>query len=267
MQTNLPKNPRRSTPLLLLCLLLVPLISQAQSIQPAPREIHVFAADDLQPLLPALAEAFTHATGIQLIVRYDTSATLATQLLADDPADLFLADDFSVAEKIVAAGLADSPTPIPYARGTLVLWTLKDSPLQPLTQNTLRDPRVQSLAIADPDHIPYGRAAVSAITAMKLYDQLKPHIVLVADTTQAAQLVESGKAQLCFISLSAASTPHARQLGSFIRMQPSVYPEIRLCAVVMTRSTHRDDAHAFLDWLRSTPIQHNLLNLGLDPLQ
>jgi len=263
--------PLRAALILPLCLLLAPPISSAQPAQhvsqPAPREIHIFAAADLQPVLPALADAFTHATGIKLIVRYGTSATLAKQLLAGDPADLFLATDFSFPEQIVASGVADSTAPIPYARGTLVLWARADSPLQPLTQDTLRDPRVQSLAIANPDHIPYGRAAVSALTRMKLYDQLKPHFVVADDLAQTAQFVESGKTQLGFLSLTAASTPHAKQLGSFIRMPPAAYPEIRECAVVLKNSAHRADAHAFLDWLRSPPIQQTLPAYGLDPIQ
>jgi len=249
------------------CLLLAPPISSAQTAPPAPREIHVAAAADLQPVLSVLAESFAHATGIKLIVRYGTSVTLATQLLAGDPADLFLATDYSFPEQIVAANLADTSAPIPYARGTLVLWARSDSPLLPLTQDTLRNPGVQSLAIADPDHIPYGRAAVAALTRMKLYEQLKPHLMVAEDLAQTAQFVESGKAQLGFLSLTAASTPHAKQLGSFLRMPPSSYPEIRECAVVMKKSTRRDDAHAFLDWLRSPPIQQTLPTYGLDPIQ
>ena len=63
---------------------------------------------------------------------------------------------------MIAAGLADTKEPIPYARGALVLWAPKGSPFQPLTGNTLNDPRIQKLAIANPDHAPYGRAAQAA---------------------------------------------------------------------------------------------------------
>src|ERR1035437_2191434 len=222
---------------------------------------------DLQPVLPALAAAFEHATGIKLVASYGSSATLATQILNGEPADLFLAADFTFPESIVAAGLADTPAPLPYARGTLVLWARKDSPLQPLTQNTLRDGKFTSLAIANPDHAPYGRAAVAALTWMKLYDQIKPKIVIAENIAQTAQFVESGNAQLGLISLTAASTEHFKQLGSFVRVPPAAYPEIRHCAVVMKKSDHRADAHAFLDWLRSPAIQQNLSKYGLDRVQ
>ena len=227
----------------------------------------MLAAADLQPVMPALAEAFEHATGIKLVVSYGSSSTLATQIINGDPADLFLAADYSFPEKIASANLADTQTPIEYARGTLVLWARKDSPVQPLTQNTLRDGHFTSLAIADPDHAPYGRAAVAALTWMKLYDTLKPQIRMAENVAQAAQYVESGNAQLGFISLTTASTEHFKQVGTFIRMPPETYPPIRQCAVVMKKSEHRGDAHAFLDWLRSPPTQHNLKQYGLDPVQ
>jgi molybdate transport system substrate-binding protein len=245
-------------------LVLVPLPCLAQ---PAPREIHVLAASDLQPVLPALADQFEHASGIKLVISYGSSATLATQIINGDPADLFLAADFSFAEKIVAASLADTPMPVPYARGTLVLWARKDSPFQPLTQNTLRDGKFLSLAIANPEHAPYGRAAVAALTWMKLYDTLKPKIVEAENIAQTAQFVESGNAQLGLISLTSASTAHMQAAGSYVRIPPATYPAIRQCAVVMLKSAHRADAHHFLDWLHSPVVQKMLPKYGLDPAE
>jgi molybdate transport system substrate-binding protein len=263
MQSN-PKTKKRGLLILLLVLLAEVLpCCQAQK----PREVHVLAAADLQPVMPALADAFEHATGIKLIVSFGSSSTLATQILNGDPADLFLAADYSFPENVVAAGLADTTAPIPYARGTLVLWARNDSPLQPLSQNTLREGKFTSLAIANPEHAPYGRAAVAALTWMKLYDQLKPRIVIAENIGQTAQFVESGNAQLGLISLTAASTDHFKQAGSFVRMPQIAYPAIRQCAVVMKKSEHRADAHAFVDWLRSPAIQQSLSKYGLDPVQ
>jgi molybdate transport system substrate-binding protein len=233
----------------------------AQSV----REIRILAASDLQPVMPSFAAAYEHATGIHLNVSYGSSSTLVTQLLNGEAADLFLAADFSFPEKVVAANLADTPQPIPYALGSLVLWARKDSPVQPLTQNTLHDAHFSRLAIANPDHAPYGRAAVAALTWLKLYDQLKPQLVIAENVAQAAQFAESGNAQLGLISLTLASSEHFQQIGSYIRMPPSAYPQIRQCAVVLRNSAHRTEAHAFLDWLRSPAIQQNLTKYGLEP--
>lgn len=235
--------------------------------QEPAKEIHVLAAADLQPVLPKIAAAYEHATGIKLVVSYGSSAMLATQILNGEHTDLFLAADFSFPEKIVAAGLADTLAPQAYARGTLVLWAVKDSPLQPLTQNTLSDGKFTTLAIANPDHAPYGRAAVAALKRMQVYEKLKSKLVIAENIAQTAQFVESGNAQLGMISLTAASTDHFKQIGSFIRIPPQSYPAIRQCAVVMKNADHRAEAHAFLDWLRSPPIQLNLPKFGLDPAE
>lgn len=261
---NHARPARLSLRTLFLFLLLSSTLALRASAQP-PREIHVLAAADLQPIMPAIADAYLHATGIHIVPSFGSSATLATQILNGAPADLFLAADYTFPERIVAANLADTPAPLPYARGTLVLFARKDSPLQPLTQNTLREAKFQSLAIADPTHAPYGFAAQQALTAMHLYDTLKPHIVTAENVSQTAQFVESGNAQLALISLTLASSEHLKQVGTFIRMPP-VYPQIRQCAVVLKNSPHRAEAHAFLDWLRSPPIQRNLTPYGLDPV-
>jgi molybdate transport system substrate-binding protein len=228
--------------------------------------LHVAAAADLQPVMPTLAAAYEHATGIKLVVSYGSSATLTEQILNGAPMDIFLAADFVFPEKIVAAGLSDMKAPIPYAKGTLVLWARKDSPLQPITIDTLTDPRVTRLAIANEMHAPYGRAAVAALRRMKIYEKLSPHLVVAENIAQTAQFVESGNAQLGLISLTAADSPHFKEIGTYV-LVPKVYPEMRQCAVVIAKSPDRPAAHAFLDWLLTPAVQGNLSKLGLAAIQ
>jgi molybdate transport system substrate-binding protein len=227
-----------------------------------PREIHVLAAADLQPVLPALAAAFEHATGIKLIASYGSSATLAAQILNGDPADLFLAADSSFPENIVAAGLADTPSTIPYARGTLVLWARNDSPLQPLNENTLRDGKFTSLAIANPDHAPYGRAAVAALTSMQLYDQLKPRLVIAENISQAAQFVESGNAQVGFIALAHAVPLAMRGEGKFWKVPAEAYPALDQGVVVLSHSQHKPEAAAFVNYIKTKDATDVLRRYG-----
>jgi molybdate transport system substrate-binding protein len=223
----------------------------------------VAAAADLQPVLSVLAPEYEKLTGVKLALGYGSSGTLATQILNGAPIDLFLGADFVFPEKIVAARLADSAAPTQYAKGTLVLWARKDSPLQPITLDTLVDKRVTSVAIANDLHAPYGRAAVMALQRMKMYDVVKPHLVVAENIAQAAQFVESGNAQLGLISLTAASTQHFKDAGTFVRVPTSSYPSIVQCAVVMAKSDRKAAAHAFLDWLLTPQIQARLPEMGL----
>jgi molybdate transport system substrate-binding protein len=229
----------------------------------AQNELRVAAASDLQPVMPVLAQAYEHATGVKLVVSFGSSATLAAQILSGAPMDIFLGADFVYPEKVVAAGLADGTSPVAYAKGTLVLWARKDSPLLPLSMESLIDPRVKSIAIANEEHAPYGRAAVSALRHLKLYDATSPHFVIAENISQTAQFVESGNAQLGLISLTAASTEHFKEIGTYVLVPTTAYPTIQQCAVIMIKSDRRAEAHAFLDWLLSPPIQGNLKNMGL----
>ncbi len=128
----------------------------ARAQQPAApqQQLRIAAAADLQVVMPTLVAAYEHATGAHLIVSFGSSATLAQQIENGAPQDVFLSADYSYPEQVIAAGLGDEKEPTAYARGVLVLWARKDSPLQPLTNNTLYDPRLTKLAIANPDHAP-----------------------------------------------------------------------------------------------------------------
>jgi molybdate transport system substrate-binding protein len=238
-------------------------LSPADASAQNQKELHVAAAADLQPVMPVLAQAYEHATGIKLIVSFGSSATLAEQIINGSPMDIFLGADFVFPEKIVAAGLADGATPTPYAKGTLVLWARKDSPLQPISMEKLTDPRVKTIAIANELHAPYGRAAVSALKYLKLYHAASPHFVVAENISQAAQFVESGNAQLGLISLTTADTAHFKEIGTYILVPTMAYPVIQQCAVIMAKSERKADAHAFLDWLTSSAVQGNLTKLGL----
>jgi molybdate transport system substrate-binding protein len=244
----------------LVCLGLISAGSLAWGQKPPLR---VAAAADLQPVMPVLARDYEHATGIKLVVSYGSSSTLATQLLDGAPMDLFFGADFVYPEKVVAAGLAEESAPIAYAKGTLVLWTRKDSGLLPLNMERLTDPRVKTIAIANELHAPYGLAASQALHNMKLFDKLSPHFVVGENIAQTAQFVESGNAQLGLISLTTASTEHFRQIGTYVLVPTSQYSEIRQCAIILKSSDRKAEAKAFLDWVLSPTVQANLPKLGL----
>ncbi len=234
--------------------------------QSATKELRVAAAADLQAVMPAVAERYERETKVKLVVSYGSSATLTTQIVNGGPFDIFLAADFVHPEQVVAAGLADATAPTPYARGTLVLWTRKDSGLLPLNMERLTDTKVKKIAVANELHAPYGRAAAEALRKLKLYDRVAPHLVVGEDVAQAAQFAESGNAQLGLISLTTASTAHFKELGTYV-LVPTVYPVIRQCAVVLAKSERKAEAHVFLNWLLSPAIQAELPKLGLSPVE
>ena len=123
----------------------------------AAQTLRLAAAADLQPVMPSILQEFEGKPSIHVDASYQSSATLTTQIQNGAPFDLFMAADLSFPQRIVAAGLADSVQPVAYARGTLVLWTRNDSPFRQLSIDTLRDPALKTIAIANAEHAPKGQ--------------------------------------------------------------------------------------------------------------
>lgn len=236
----------------------------------AQTPLRLAAAADLQPVLPPILDQFKQATGIQVDATFQASATLTTQIQNGAPFDLFLSADMGFPKRLIDAGLADSAgspdssTPILYAKGTLVLWTRKDSHLTP-SLDLLKNPDLKRLAIANPERAPYGRAAVAALTSLKLYDNLKPRIVTAENIAQAAQFADSGNADAGLISLTSAITPHMAANGSYFEIPRDLYPPIEQGAVIVSKTTQRSAVHKLLDYLLSAPVQAQLAKSGLTP--
>jgi molybdate transport system substrate-binding protein len=237
----------------------------------AQTSLRVAAAADLAPVLPPILEQFRLATGIQADATFQASAVLTTQIQNGAPFDLFLSADLGYPKRLMdagladAAGTADSSSPILYARGTLVLWVRNDSHLTP-SLNLLRGANLKTLAIANPERAPYGRAAVAALNTLKLYDALKPRIVTAENISQTAQFVDSGNADAGLISLTSALTPHLTADGTYFVIPRDLYPSIDQGAVIVTSTTQRAAAHKLLDYLLSAPVQAQLAKSGLTPV-
>jgi molybdate transport system substrate-binding protein len=250
-------------PALLGFALLVP--AQAQTT------LRLAAAADLEPVLPPILEQFQQQSGIRVETTYQSSATLTTQIMNGAPFDLFLSADLDFPKRLIDAGLADaagsadSSTPITYARGTLVLWSRKDSGLPSPSLDMLRSSKLKRLAIANPERAPYGRAAVAALKQLHLYDQLKPRLVTAENIAQAAQFADSGNSDAGLISLTAALTAHMAASGSYFVIPRDLYPPINQGAVIVSKTGQRAAAHRLLDFLLSAPIQTQLSKSGLMP--
>jgi molybdate transport system substrate-binding protein len=236
----------------------------------AQTPLRVAAAADLEPVLPPILDRFRHDTGIQAEATFQASAALTTLIQNGAPFDLFLSADMGYPKKLIDAGLADaagsadSSTPILYAKGTLVLWTRKDSHLEP-SLDLLRGTELKRLAVANPERAPYGRAAVAALTGLKLYDILKPRIVTAENIAQAAQFVDSGNADAGLISMTSAMTPRLTASGTYFVMPRELYPPIEQGMVIVSKTAQRDAAHKLIDYLLSTPVQAQLAKSGLTP--
>jgi molybdate transport system substrate-binding protein len=116
------------------------------------------------------------------------------------------------------------------------------------------DPSIRKIAIANPQHAPYGRAAVAALQKAGVYDQVAGRLVLGENIAQAAQFVESGNADAGLIAMSLALSPSLRASGRWVEVPADLYPPIRQSAVVLALSTRQAQSRQFLAFLTSPEV-------------
>lgn len=227
--------------------------------------LRVAAAADLQPVLPEILREFEQKTGIRAEASFQSSATLATQIINGAPFDLFLAADLSFPQRVIDAGRSEQAEPVPYAKGSLVLWTRNDSGMRSLTAEALTSETVRSIAIANPEHAPYGRAAQNTLEHWRILGAVRLKLRIAENIAQAAQFADSGNAQVGFISLTSALTPRLKNDGHYVRISPRDYPPLLQGAVIVRGAAHASAAHRLLDFLRSPSIAPMLAAKGLEP--
>jgi molybdate transport system substrate-binding protein len=238
------------------------------------QELKVAAASDLTGAMQKLAPAFEKQTGIHVSVSLGSSGNFFAQIQNGAPFDVFLSADRSYPEKLLQAGQAEPGTLTGYARGALVIWTSKKSGLglsfgdnRNLTDDLSRltGPGVAKIAIANPEHAPYGRAAVAALQHYKIYDQVKSKLVLGENISQTAQFLQSGNVDVGFLSLSTAISPEMESKGRWLLLPGESYPPIEQAGVIVRSSKNKEQARRFMDFLISPEGWGILAECGFKP--
>jgi molybdate transport system substrate-binding protein len=226
------------------------------SLLPALRaeEIKVAAAADLNYAIKDLAARFEQKTGNKISLSVGASGNFYSQIQNGAPFDLFFSADAEYPKKLAQAGLMDAATLRSYAVGHLVLWVPNSSPLDPqkLKMDLLLRPEVQKIAIANPEHAPYGRAAMAALEHFGMKDKVAGKLVLGENISQTAQFVESGNAQAGLIALSLAASPAMKNAGKYWELPSDSYPEIEQVVGIVAASKRKPVAQAFVDFVLST---------------
>jgi molybdate transport system substrate-binding protein len=225
----------------------------------------IAAASDLQAVLPTIASDFEKQTGVTTRVTFGSSGNFFSQLQNGAPFDLFFSADLEYPRQLVKGGQALGDTLSEYASGRIVVWARKDAGLDLRAGlRVLADPRVRKVAIANPEHAPYGRAAVAALRHENLYDAVQPKLVFGENISQAAQFVQSGNADAGIVALSVALVPALKSVGVYAEIPSTFHPPIRQGAVVIRTSNHQQAARDFLAFLRRPASLKLLADFGFD---
>jgi molybdate transport system substrate-binding protein len=230
----------------------------------ADREIAVAAAADLSNALQEVATSYEKRTGVTVKLSFGASGALTQQIQNGAPFDLFFSADMDYPRQLISGGQAESATFYRYAVGRLVLWVPADSPLdvEHKGMDVLLDPSVKKISMANPQHAPYGRAAAAALQHYGLYEKISDRLVLGENISQAAQFVESGNAQVGFVALAHAIAPAMQGKGKYWMVPAEAYPPLDQGVVLISHSPHRQDAAAFLEYVKSAEVAAVLRRYG-----
>jgi molybdate transport system substrate-binding protein len=201
----------------------------------------VAAASDVTFALDEILADFRAETGFDVRVTYGSSGNFARQIEQGAPFDLFLSADESYVERLAQRGLTRDRG-VPYAIGRIVLYVPRGSPLAPDPElrglaKRLADGSAGRLAIANPEHAPYGRAAEQALRKLGLWEAVAPRLVLGENVAQAARFASSGNAEGGIIAYSVARAPALRDRGAFVLLAESLHDPLRQRMVLLSRAS------------------------------
>ena len=226
-------------------------------------EITIAAASDLNFAFKEIVAEYEKASGNHVKLTLGSSGNFFAQIQNGAPFDLYFSADIAYPRKLEEAGLTVPGSLFQYAVGRIVMWTGHESRID-VTQGfeALRDPTVKKIAIANPKHAPYGRAAVAAMEYFKVYDQVKDKLILGENISQAAQFIESGACDVGIIALSLALAPPMQAAGHYWEIPADAYPPIEQGAVMLMGGKNQESAKAFLSFIQGADGQTMMKRYG-----
>ena len=226
-------------------------------------EITVAAASDLNFAIKELVAEYEKTTGNQVKLSLGSSGNFYSQIQNGAPFDLYFSADIGYPKKLEEAGLIVPGSLYRYAVGRIVMWTGNKTHID-VTKgfDALREPTIKKIAIANPKHAPYGRAAVAAMEHFKVYDQVKDRLVLGENISQAAQFIESGACDIGIIALSLALAPTMKAKGTYWEVPTEAHPSLEQGAVILKSSMHQESSKQFLNFMKSSEGQEIMRRYG-----
>jgi len=211
-------------------------------------QVIVAAAADLSAAFKEVGETYAATGHKKPTFTFGSTGLLGKQIAEGAPFDVFAAANVSFADEAVKTGRCDAATKVLYARGRIVVWTKQgDRVAAPTAVADLADARFVKIAIANPDHAPYGRAAQQALMAAGVWDKVKARVVYGENVQQTLQYAQTGNADAAIVALSLATVTDGRWLS----VPPEMHEPIDQALVVCGTGPRADAARAFVAYLGS----------------
>jgi molybdate transport system substrate-binding protein len=234
---------------ILLCGFILPAIQASAQ----KTELTIAAASDLSAAFKEIVAGFEKQTGTHVRTSFGSSGNFYAQIQNGAPFDLFFSADIDYARKLETAGLAEAGSLYKYAVGRIVIWTTSSSPVEvsKLGMNALLHPSVRKISIANPDHAPYGGAAMAAMEHYGVIARVRGKLVFGENISQATQFIETGNAEIGISALSLALSPALKDKGKYWEVPLDAYPQLEQAAIIVKSSKNKTTANAFMAYLKS----------------
>ena len=194
----------------LLALACVTACKDRSSVTSASDELTVAAASDLTPAFEEIGREFEAANKTKVVFMFGSTGLLTKQIENGAPVDLFAAANVSYIDVLDQKGLIIPDSKAVYARGRITLWTSDTSDIRLQGIADLARPEVMRIAIANPDHAPYGLAAKQALESVGIWDRVQPKLVYGDNIRQTLQYAETGNVDVAIVALSLSVQSHGR---------------------------------------------------------
>ncbi|MBN9167293.1 MAG: molybdate ABC transporter substrate-binding protein [Myxococcales bacterium 68-20] len=211
--------------------------------------LRVAAAADLALAFKEVGAAFEKQSGKRVDFSFGSTGLLAKQIAEGAPFDVFAAANISFVDDVVREGACLGETKALYAKGRIVMWS-KDPWALPKDIKDLEDAKYAKVAIANPEHAPYGRAAREALTKAGSWAAVEPRAVYGENVQQTLMFARSGNADVAIVALSLAVTSP----GNYTPIDPSLHAPLDQALVVCkggSKGPKTNEARAFVDYVGS----------------
>ena len=211
----------------------------------SPAEVTVAAASDLTPAFEELGREFEASQKTKVIFVFGSTGLLTRQIENGAPFDVFAAANVSYIDQLEQKGLIVPGTKRIYARGRITMWTTADSALKIEKIEDLVRPDVHRIAIANPDHAPYGLAARQALETARLWDVVRPKLVYGDNIRQTLQFAETGNVEVAIVALSLS----VQSKGRWVLVPEELHEPIDQGMGVLKGTKQEPAARAFSDFV------------------
>lgn len=208
----------------------------------ASEELTVAAAADLQVAFTEMGTAFEQQTGTKVTFSFGSTGNLSTQIEEGAPFDALAAANVAYVDDLISKGKIDADSKRLYAIGRIVLASNTEAGADVQDLQGLLDPAIERIAIANPEHAPYGLAAKEALISAGIWDQLQPKLVLGENIRQTLQYVQTGDAEAGIVALSIADVPEI----THVLIDDSLHNPLIQAIGVVADSPHKQAAADFI---------------------